>query len=189
MSNKRTTILMLGSGGVGKSALVCRLMTNSFTEEYNPTIEDCYYKSLEINGKIEHIEVVDTAGQEEFHSMLDQWIRSADGILLVYDVTNRSTFDELQRFYDKIMEADRGVPFFLVGNKCDVPDVARKVSTLEGNRLAETRFQCPFMEVSAKERINVVAAFQELIQMIHARAAILPPIKNTVWMGTCCTFM
>lgn len=181
---------MLGSGGVGKSALVCRFMTNQYTEEYNPTIEDCYHKTFEVDGHVEHVEVMDTAGQEEFHSMLDQWIRGADGILLLYDVSNRATFDELTRFYDRMMEADEGVPFVLVGTKCDVSDTVRKVYTSEGKHLAETRFYCPFMEVSAKERINHIAVFQDLIRMIKARTT--PSPVNTDRMQcihSCCAFM
>jgi small GTP-binding protein len=164
-------------------------MTNLFTEEYNPTIEDCYYKSLEVDGTIIHIEVIDTAGQEEFHSMLDQWIRGADGVLLLYDVSNRATFLELERFYEKMMQVDAGVPFMLVGNKCDVPDSIRKVYTSEGKHLAETQFQCPFMEVSAKERINDTAVFHDLIRIIRARTAPPTPINKAVCLGTCCTFM
>lgn len=186
---KRTTLLMLGAGGVGKSALVCCFMTNQYTEEYNPTIEDSYHKSLEIDGHVEHIEVIDTAGQEEFHSMLDQWIRSADGVLLMYDVSNRATFDELTRFHNRMMETDERVPFLLVGTKCDVPDTVRKVYTSEGKHLAGTRFHCPFMEVSAKERINHIAVFQDLIRMIKARTAPPPVARTLACPGLDCFFL
>lgn len=181
---------MLGSGGVGKSALVCRFMTNQYTEEYNPTIEDCYHKSLEIDGHVEHIEVIDTAGQEEFHSMLDQWIRGADGVLLMYDVSNRASFDELNRFYDRMMETDDRLPFLLVGMKCDVSDAVRKVYTSEGKHLAETQFHCPFMEVSAKERINHIAVFQDLIRLIKARTTPSSSVaKPTTCLGWDCFFL
>lgn len=180
---------MLGSGGVGKSALVCRFMTNQYTEEYNPTIEDSYHKTLEVDGHVEHVEVIDTAGQEEFHSMLDQWIRGADGILLLYDVSNRATFDELSHFYDRMMEADERVPFMLVGMKCDVSDSVRKVYTSEGKHLAETKFQCPFMEVSAKERINHIAVFQDLIRIIKARSSPPPVVPSRMCLGWGCFFL
>ena len=85
--------VVLGSGGVGKSALTFRLITDSFVTGYDPTIEDDYRKSISIDGQLERLDILDTAGQEEYNSMRDMWYQSGEGFLLVYSITNRSTFE------------------------------------------------------------------------------------------------
>jgi len=86
-------IVVLGAGGVGKSALTIRLVTDNFLEEYDPTIEDSYRKSVIIDDQNALLDILDTAGQEEFSSMQDQWMREGKGFLLVYTITSRATFD------------------------------------------------------------------------------------------------
>lgn len=181
MSLKRTTIVLLGGGGVGKSSLTLRLMTNGFSEEYDATIEDSYYKTLTVDDKIEQIEVLDTAGQEEFHSMLDGWIRPADGIVLVYDITNRQTFDEINSFYNRVININDKIPIILVGNKCDAPDSLRKVYTSEGKHLADVTMHCSFIESSAKEKINDSELFYQLIRMIRNKREQIVEKKLSNW--------
>ena len=88
-------ITVLGSGGVGKSTLTIRLITNNFVEEYDPTIEDSYRKQCYIDNKIALLDILDTAGQEEYGSMQDHWMRVGKGFLLIYDITEMSTFREI----------------------------------------------------------------------------------------------
>ena len=111
--------VVLGSGGVGKSALTFRLITDSFVVSYDPTIEDDYRKSITIDGQVERLDILDTAGQEEYNSMRDMWYQSGEGFLLVYSITNRSTFEELNEVYKEILMAkdpvpEGGVPVVLV---------------------------------------------------------------------------
>ena len=87
-------LVVLGGGGVGKSALTIRLVTDNFLTEYDPTIEDSYRKQVVIDQKTALLDILDTAGQEEYSSMQDQWMREGKGFLLVYSITSRSTFDE-----------------------------------------------------------------------------------------------
>eukprot|EP00490_Sorites_sp_Unknown_P002761 CAMPEP_0114656540 /NCGR_PEP_ID=MMETSP0191-20121206/12498_1 /TAXON_ID=126664 /ORGANISM="Sorites sp." /LENGTH=98 /DNA_ID=CAMNT_0001873961 /DNA_START=92 /DNA_END=384 /DNA_ORIENTATION=+ len=84
-------IVVLGGGGVGKSALTIRLVTDNFLDEYDPTIEDSYRKQVMIDDKPALLDILDTAGQEEFSSMQDQWMREGKGFLLVYSITSRPT--------------------------------------------------------------------------------------------------
>jgi GTPase KRas protein len=147
-------LVVLGGGGVGKSALTIRLVTDNFLEEYDPTIEDSYRKQAVIDDQNALLDILDTAGQEEYSSMQDQWMREGKGFLLVYSITSRSTFDEISVFKEKILRAKDmdSVPMVLVGNKCDMED-EREVQTDEGKQLAET-WGCPFMECSAKAKVR-----------------------------------
>merc|ERR1712113_830636 len=110
-------IVVLGGGGVGKSALTIRLVTDNFLDEYDPTIEDSYRKQVSIDGKPALLDILDTAGQEEFSSMQDQWMREGKGFLLVYSIVSRQSFDEVSMLRDKILRTKDtdDVPIVLCG--------------------------------------------------------------------------
>merc|ERR1719512_224219 len=135
-SHSNFRIVVLGSGGVGKSALTLRLISDEFAEEYNPTIEDSYRKQVAIDGKPALLDVLDTAGQEEYASLQDQWIREGDGFLIVYAINSAESFDEAEMIRSKIIRIldadpdDPDVPMVLVGNKCDLEN-ERKVPRSE----------------------------------------------------------
>ncbi len=160
-------IVILGSGGVGKSCVTLRFISNRFSEDYDATIEDFYRKTIDVDGKTEELEILDTAGQEEFNSMLDGWIRPSEGIILIYDITSRHTFEELYHFYERILECKdtEKTPIVIVGNKCDM-ESARKVSTLEGQSLS-AKWNCPFLEISAKMKIKETECFREIVREIR----------------------
>eukprot|EP01083_Nonionella_stella_P259705 886402_1 len=87
-------IVVLGAGAVGKSSLTVRYVTGDFLDEYDPTIEDYYRKLVEVDGLPAYMDILDTAGQEEFSSMKDQWMREVQAFLVVYYITSITTFDE-----------------------------------------------------------------------------------------------
>lgn len=190
-SKKSFTITMLGSGGVGKSCLTLRFVCSGYSEIYDATIEDFYMKTVTIDEETVHLEIIDTAGQEEFQSMLDGWIRSADGIILVYDVSNAQTFDELNYFYERIANCKDGKPFpiIIVGNKCDLPIERWKVSSLQAQALA-CRWNCPYIETSAQNRINEQHCFYEMVREIKRfkQAPDLTPNDKKLCDG-CCNVM
>uniref|UniRef100_M4BHB5 Uncharacterized protein n=2 Tax=Peronosporaceae TaxID=4777 RepID=M4BHB5_HYAAE len=165
--NKEYKLVVLGSGGVGKSALTIRLVTDNFLEDYDPTIEDSYRKQTTIDSSPALLDILDTAGQEEYTSMQDQWMREGKGFLLVYSITSRSSFDDIVAFKDKILRAKDvdNVPIVLVGNKCDL-EVQRQVVVDEGRSLAR-RWGCAFMETSAKERILNEECFYQVVREIR----------------------
>jgi GTPase KRas protein len=171
-------LVVLGGGGVGKSALTIRLVTDNFLEEYDPTIEDSYRKQAVIDDQNALLDILDTAGQEEYSSMQDQWMREGKGFLLVYSITSRSTFDEISVFKEKILRAKDmdSVPMVLVGNKCDMED-EREVQADEGKQLAET-WGCPFLECSAKSKINNEECFFEVVRAIRTTAVPAPDSKG-----------
>jgi len=160
-------LVVLGGGGVGKSALTIRLVTDNFLDEYDPTIEDSYRKQVMIDDETALLDILDTAGQEEFNSMQDQWMRDGQGFLLVYNITSRPTFDEVSTLYDKILRTKdtEKVPIVLVGNKCDLKD-ERQVEYVEGAELSKN-WGCSFFETSAKIKLNNEACFFELVREIR----------------------
>merc|ERR1719192_286547 len=89
-------LVVLGGGGVGKSTLTIRFLTDNFIDEYDPTICDSYRKQIRLeDDKVYLLDILDTAGQEEFRVMRDEWIRSGDGFLLVYSINDTSSFDKV----------------------------------------------------------------------------------------------
>eukprot|EP00004_Rigifila_ramosa_P006379 TRINITY_DN170_c0_g1_i13.p1 TRINITY_DN170_c0_g1~~TRINITY_DN170_c0_g1_i13.p1 ORF type:complete len:191 (+),score=48.43 TRINITY_DN170_c0_g1_i13:201-773(+) len=160
-------LVVVGGGGVGKSALTIQLIQNHFVDEYDPTIEDSYRKQVIIDEETCLLDILDTAGQEEYSAMRDQYMRTGEGFLCVYSITSRSSFDEVSSFRDQILrvkDADK-VPLIIVGNKCDL-ESERQVTTAEGRELCKS-VGSPFMETSAKARINVEEAFFELVREIR----------------------
>eukprot|EP00300_Choanocystis_sp_HF-7_P008753 c16087_g1_i2.p1 GENE.c16087_g1_i2~~c16087_g1_i2.p1 ORF type:complete len:189 (+),score=32.04 c16087_g1_i2:60-626(+) len=174
-------LVVLGGGGVGKSALTIRLVTDNFLEEYDPTIEDSYRKQVVIDNETALLDILDTAGQDEYSSMQDQWMREGKGFLLVYSITSRSTFEEMVTFREKILRSkdSENVPMVLVGNKCDL-EAERAVQWAEGKELAD-QWGCRFMESSAKEKINHEECFFEVVRAIRRMEAAQPVKKKKTW--------
>lgn len=159
---------MLGDGGVGKSCLTIQFCQNIFVYEYDPTIENLYRKQVGIDGGACVLEILDTAGQEDYSTMKDQHMRSGDGFLLVYAVDDRSSFADLATIRDSVLRAKDAtkIPMVLVAAKADLEN-KRAVSTWEGSELANS-FSCPFIEVSALHRIKVDDGFLLVIREIKA---------------------
>ncbi|TFY82072.1 hypothetical protein EWM64_g1948 [Hericium alpestre] len=172
-------VAVLGDGGVGKTALAVQERALCvILETYDPTIEDAYRKQLVVDNRMCFVEVIDTAGQEEYATLRDQWVREGQGFILVYSIASRATFDRLEVFRQSMMRVKRSKPIFmLVGNKCD-KQYEREVSRDEGMALAKT-FGCEFLETSAKTAQNVERLFTSLVRMLRntkqAEQGVPPP--------------
>eukprot|EP00695_Tsukubamonas_globosa_P002632 TRINITY_DN380_c0_g1_i1.p2 TRINITY_DN380_c0_g1~~TRINITY_DN380_c0_g1_i1.p2 ORF type:complete len:211 (-),score=89.44 TRINITY_DN380_c0_g1_i1:46-678(-) len=160
-------IVVLGSGGVGKSALTIQFVHGSFVEKYDPTIEDSYRKQVEVDGTAYMMDILDTAGQEEYSAMKDTYMRNGQGFILVYSVTDATSFDDLKSLYQQLVrtKGEEEIPIVLCGNKADLED-ERSVKTEEGEKLA-AEWKCRFFETSAKERRNVDESFHELVRQVN----------------------
>ncbi|KXS18842.1 hypothetical protein M427DRAFT_177349 [Gonapodya prolifera JEL478] len=160
-------LVVLGSGGVGKSALTVQFVQSIFVEKYDPTIEDSYRKQVEVDGQQCMLEILDTAGTEQFTAMRDLYMKNGQGFILVYSITSQATFNDLVELREQILrvkDTDR-VPMVLVGNKCDLED-DRVVTKDQGNGLAG-QWSCSFMETSARKKIMVDDVFYDLVRQIN----------------------
>uniref|UniRef100_A0AAQ4R2D4 Small monomeric GTPase n=1 Tax=Gasterosteus aculeatus aculeatus TaxID=481459 RepID=A0AAQ4R2D4_GASAC len=101
-------VVVLGSGGVGKSALTVQFVTGTFIEKYDPTIEDFYRKEIEVDSSPSVLEILDTAGTEQFASMRDLYIRNGQGFILVYSLVNQQSFQDIKPMRDQIIRVKRG---------------------------------------------------------------------------------
>lgn len=169
MNLKEYKVVVLGSGGVGKSALTVKFVTGQFVEKYDPTIEDFYRKEIDVDNSPSILEILDTAGTEQFASMRDLYIKNGQGFLLIYSLLNRQTFNDLKAIKDQILRVKNmdTVPMILVGNKSDMFD-EREVSANEAKLLAE-EWGCPHFETSAKTSSNVDEMFSEIVRQMKTR--------------------
>jgi len=161
-------IVVLGSGGVGKSALTVQFVQGIFVEKYDPTIEDSYRKPVEVDNQQYMLEILDTAGTEQFTAMRDLYMKNGQGFVLVYSIIAQSTFNDLPDLREQILRVKDcdSVPMVLVGNKCDLQD-QRVITQEQGEQLARKFNNCTFLESSAKTKVNVEAIFHDLIRQIN----------------------
>jgi GTPase KRas protein len=161
-------VCIVGDGAVGKSTLTVQFIHGYYTEEYDPTIEDAYRKQIEVDGVIAHLDILDTAGQEEYSGVADHYMRSGEGFMLNYSTTSRHSFSVVEEIHAKILRIKEGVktvPMVLIGNKCDMT-TDREVTFEEGKKLAAS-WGVAFMETSAKNNINVHEAFFQLVREVR----------------------
>lgn len=200
-------LVVLGDGGVGKTALtiqvrktvflllcwkltILQLCLNHFVETYDPTIEDSYRKQVVIDNQACMLEVLDTAGQEEYTALRDQWIRDGEGFILVYSITSRQSFNRIRIFHNQVQRVKESgnpasptasnylsdssgmngsvfvpVPVMLVGNKSDKTN-EREISSQEGQAMAK-ELGCEFVEASAKNCVNVERAFYDVVRSLR----------------------
>ncbi|KAJ6234489.1 small gtp binding protein rab8 [Anaeramoeba flamelloides] len=146
-------ILLIGDSGVGKSCVLLR-----FTK----------IKTIDLNGKQTKLQIWDTAGQERFQTITRNYYKGAQGIFLVYDVSERDTFDNIQNWVDEVKNnTEKAVTMLLIGNKCDLVN-KRQVSTEEGEQLAQNLKMC-FLETSAKDNTNIAKCFQVMAGEIEIK--------------------
>jgi Ras-related protein M-Ras len=141
-----------------------------FVEDYDPTIEDSYIQHTEIDSQWCILDVLDTAGQEEFSAMREQYMRKGDAFLLVYSVTDRASYMNMKHFHTLILRVKdkESYPMILVANKVDLVHL-RQVSQEQGQELANM-LKIPYIETSAKTPpINVDKAFHEVVRIIRTQ--------------------
>ncbi|XP_026314022.1 ras-related protein M-Ras-like isoform X2 [Hyposmocoma kahamanoa] len=179
-------LVVVGDGGVGKSAITIQFFQKLFVTDYDPTIEDSYIQHTEVDGQWCILDVLDTAGQEEFSAMREQYMRKGDGFLLVYSVTDMQSYENVRHFHTQILRVkDRdSYPMLLAANKVDLVHV-RVVSEEAGRDLARI-IGAPYIETSAKEPpLNIDRAFHELVRIIRRHPAQEDKQRRRRRLGRC----
>ena len=167
-------ILLVGNSNVGKSSLFLRFVDEIWKENFVPTIGvDFKIKSIKIDNKIIKLQIWDTAGQERFKSILSSYYKGANGILLLYDITNINSFKSLSNWLIDIEKnSSKNVKKILIGNKCDLNEL-RKIPINKGKEFADT-YNMKFIETSAKNNVNINECFnilgKELINNIDLKS-------------------
>lgn len=162
-------LLLVGDSGVGKSCLLLRFVEDKFNPSFITTIGiDFKIRTIEINGKRIKLQVWDTAGQERFRTITTAYYRGAMGIVLVYDVTDSNTFENIRKWFSTVNQhANDDAQLMLVGNKAD-EDGIRTVTKQQGEALAN-ELNIPFIEASAKTNENVDEIFFQLATLIQEK--------------------
>lgn len=178
-------LLLIGDSGVGKTCILFRFSDDNFNNTFISTIGiDFKIKTIELRGKKIKLQIWDTAGQERFHTITTSYYRGAMGIMLVYDITNSKSFDNIAKWLRNIQEhANEDVEKMILGNKCDMED-KRVISKERGESIARDN-GIRFLETSAKTNVNIDKAFYELAESILEKSPgmqepkpSLPPVNN-----------
>ncbi|DAA79623.1 Ras-related protein [Trichophyton mentagrophytes] len=159
-------VIILGDSGVGKTSLMNQYVNKKYSASYKATIgADYLTKEVMVDGRLVTMQIWDTAGQERFQSLGVAFYRGADCCVLVYDVNNSKSFETLDSWRDEfLIQANlrdpESFPFVVLGNKIDVEESKRMISSKRASTYCQSKGNIPYFETSAKEAINVEQAFE-----------------------------
>lgn len=174
MTNTALKIIIVGESGVGKTCLLLRYVDNKFILDHISTVGSDYrVKHTEINGEPINLHIWDTAGQERFRSITKTYFNSAHGAIVVFDVSNRTSFDNVSYWVNAVKEKDNSIQFILVGNKIDLK---REITNEEAKEFADS-LDIQYFETSAKDGTNITEAFQYLAEKAYKS---IKPTKNQI---------
>ena len=164
MTQDAVKLCIIGDSGVGKTCISSRLVDGTFKPDEKSTIGASFVTTNIENSKIV---IWDTAGQEKYRSMVGMYYRGASGAIIVYDITSKATFSDLDAWHADLMKtATDDIVLCIVGNKCDL-ESSRQVSYEEGKEFAEKK-RAMFFEVSAMNGKNVTELFTEMTRKIKS---------------------
>lgn len=186
MKKRHCKIVILGDQSVGKSAIVKQFVFNIFPKDYDPTIEDLYHKKIIIDHYEYNIDLLDTAGSEQFAAIRDLYIKESDGFILVYSITSVSSFNQLNDLIDSIIDIKKTnkilinderhkLPCVIVGNKIDLN---RVVSEKIVSNLAK-KYEIKYTEISAKTSLRVNEIFISILEQINDNCNICKTHKKS----------
>ena len=156
---------ILGDCAVGKTSLLLRYTDDNFSESHISTIGVEYkIKSINVNGKTIKLQIWDTSGQERFRSITKNFFRNADGVLFVYDITNKETFSNIKMWLQDAQNVENNFQKLLIGNKSDLSE-KRQIKKEDMEKLGQKMGMETF-ETSAKDNINVSEVFQKIAELI-----------------------
>ncbi|EIN04909.1 hypothetical protein PUNSTDRAFT_92355 [Punctularia strigosozonata HHB-11173 SS5] len=179
-------VVVLGAGGVGKSALTARFIRDVFIENYDPTIEEEYRRTLQVDGTLTSLEVLDTAGADQFNAINEMYIKNGRGFLLVFSLTQEASLREVEMLRQQIYRVKGGsakVPIVVVGTKLDLVN-EREVPRSTIQELA-ARWGLPFYETSAKRNWQISTPFEDLVRQMLSRYPVESVRRKKGSRGSC----
>jgi small GTP-binding protein len=190
-------VVMMGEGGVGKSSVTIRYTQNQFVSRYDPTIEDIYVCNTFFAGMPKVLEILDTAGQENYKALRDSYVKDGHGFVIVYDVTRMASFEQLDAFVKLVMrskEEHSDTPIVIAGNKCDLTESisvpfsqveAWVEATRANNEAKGIKMRLHHLTCSAKTGHNVRELYDKLLEMMDAFDKQHPANKKPKTMMRC----
>jgi Ras-related protein Rab-6A len=165
----RFKVVLFGNEGVGKTSLVERYVNNRFEEDYVSTLGyNVYEKRVTHENTLIALTVFDIGGQEKFRSLRKKYAEGAHAALIVYDITNRGSFDNVSQWKSDLYEFAGDIPFVIIGNKMDL---SPQITKNEGEELSKKLNAAGFFETSAKNNSGIDIAFKQLAVAAHNRYA------------------
>lgn len=160
-------VLLIGESGVGKTSILLRFADDYFPLVHQSTVGvDFKQKMINYKDKVVKMQIWDTAGQERFRTITKSYYKKANGIIMVYDVSDENSFFNVKNWLKQVDAlADPSICKILIGNKSDVDPENRKVDLVEGEKLAK-ELKIPFFESSAKDNLNITKIFMEITKLI-----------------------
>ncbi|KAE8749582.1 hypothetical protein FOCC_FOCC003570 [Frankliniella occidentalis] len=176
----RHKVVVLGAAKTGKSSLIAQFLYNTFSPKYKRTVEEMHHGEFSVGGVNLTLDILDTAGSYEFPAMRALCMKSADAIVLVYDVTDADTFEEVRSTRDQVLEAKGGeCPIVVVGNKIDLlENKERQVDLQTTETVVTVDWENGFVEASAKDGTNVTQVFKELLSQAKVKYNLSPAMRR-----------
>ena len=177
-------IILIGDSSVGKTNILSRFIRNEFDENSKSTIGvEFGTKNFNLNDKIIKAQIWDTAGQERYRSITSVYYKGAQGCLLVYDITKKPTFENIDKWISDLKNSgDENLSIILIGNKCDLEN-ERKVTKEEAKEKAQF-YKLAFIETSALNGTNIEKAFELLLNDIYIKYSQIPKKQKNLLMNT-----
>ncbi|XP_015120778.1 ras-related protein Rap-2b [Diachasma alloeum] len=177
-------IVVLGAAKVGKSSIINQFLYNTFSPKYKRTVEEMHCGDFNVSGVQLTLDILDTSGTNDFPAMRELSIKSADAFILVYDVNDASTFAEVEGLRSTILASKGAVPIVVVGNKIDLVmesedcEGEAQVDTDRIRELVVTEWENGFVEVSAKDNLNITQVFKELLVQAKVKYNLSPALRR-----------
>ncbi|CAG5126645.1 unnamed protein product, partial [Candidula unifasciata] len=173
-------LVVMGAAGVGKTAIISQFLYDQFVSEYKETIEELHRGEYDTNGVRLTLDILDTSGCHSFPAMRKLAIDTSDAFVLVYSVDDESSFQAVTSLRQQILEEkqDRDVPIVIVANKTDIGSAKRVISSETAESLVCMDWGNGYIEASAKDNVNIVGIFKEILRQSKVRYELSPAVRR-----------
>lgn len=164
---KKLSVIMLGGGGVGKTSISLQFVRGEFSDQYIPTIEDDFSKTIKYKDQTIDLNVIDTAGQDEFRGMIHRYLKDVDGFIFVYAINDPTSIQAVLELYRLSVENkdNQKIPCVIAGNKCDLPEDQRQI-TLTKAKESFSSMGCSIIETSAKSGQGISQLYDTIVEKL-----------------------